>query len=376
MKRRKPGLLIKKQTKLATYYFNFNNNLRQSCSFDLLDLSFKKFIMFFNSQKKFLFLIIFTSFIFLLGNFCFAQINTSPKKVEIFVAPAISNLELEKGEVYNGKILLQNKNNFSLPVKTKFVNFDARDEVGGINYEKGEGANWFFLKRKDFALKPNERRIIDFQIRVPKDVSRGGYYINWIFEPQLTVSDKTKTIVISRVSSLFLISVGKRGKSDFKIIETEIPKGARYSFLEKIFNKKIILNSTSFPIYFRVQNNDIYHLRPGGTFEVFKGEKSIGKVSAKKTTILPKKIRKISVDFKSPNCFLSNFYFGKHKAVLTLKAYGAIQKKTIEIFILPLKGIIFIKILLILFLAYFIIVKAKQKKEKRKKLFNKARKKT
>lgn len=311
--------------------------------------------------------LIFSVVVFLLAvSICFAQINLSPKKIEIFVAPAIFNLDFEKGQIYSGKIILQNKNNFVLPIKTRFSNFDAKDELGEINYKEGMGTDWFFPERTDFALKPNERRVVAFKIKIPEHVPRGGYYVNWIFEPQLTVSDNTKTAVVARPNILFLISVGKRGKANFQIVETEIPSGARYSFLEKIFKKRIILNNASFPFIFRVQNNDIYHIKPQGILEVLREEKSVGKVNIKKTTILPKKIRRISVDFKPSSDFLSNFCFGKRKVVLTLKASGLTQKSEKEVFILPWKGILLIKILLILILLYFIIIK--QRKKKRRKV--------
>lgn len=302
-------------------------------------------------SKKIL-LIIITILLFI-GGVVFAR---NQKEIKLFVGPTVFNIELEKGETYNGRILLWNKNDFKLTVNSQLINFNAKDELGGINYEKKKGAEWFLNKESSFVLKPKERKIIKFQIKISDETPRGGYYVSWIFTPQLEES-KANAKLVPRVSSLFLISVGKKEKPNFKIIETEIPIGARYSFLEKIFKKEIILNNGSFPFIFRIKNDDVYHIRPQGTLTVFKGKKSIGNISIAETTILPKKIRKTSVDFKPSSGFLSNFYFGEYKIVLNLRESGSLQKIEKEVFILPWKGVLLIKILLISTLLYFIIVK-------------------
>lgn len=320
------------------------------------------------SKKILLTVIVFS---FLTCGFIFAQ---NEKKIELFVGPAVFNLEFEKGETYNGRILLWNKNDFKLNITSQLTNFYAKDELGGIGYKKKKGTEWFLEKELKTTLKPDERKIIKFKIKIPENTPRGGYYVSWIFTPQLEES-KANAKLVPRVSSLFLISVGKKEKADFKIIETEIPAGARYSFLEKIFKKEVILNSASFPLIFRVKNNDVYHTKPKGSLVVLREEKPIGKISTGETTILPKKNRKISADFKPSSGFFSNFYFGEYKIVLNLRESGSLQKIEKEVFILPWKGVLFIKILLISILLYFIIIKQKQKKRgKEKKVKIKKRK--
>jgi hypothetical protein len=336
------------------------------------------------NSRRIIFLLIIFLFLFSFS-LTFAQ---QKKKIEFFVGPAIFNIQLEKGQTYNGKILLKNKNNFSLPVKSQLINFNARDELGAVNFEKREGANWFKVKRTDFILKPKEERRINFQIKIPKDVSRGGYYVAWNFQPKVSSLSfkRGSTILVPKVSSLFLISVGKKGKANFKIVEFKIPEKSRFLFFENNpnKNKKFVVKSAKFPFVFRIKNNDTYHIRISGALEVFgKNKKSIGKAEVQETTVLPGKTRQISLNFKTAlyeklldkkipiplaEFFSENFYFGKHKAVLILNRSSP-KKVYMEITIIPWKGIL--TILLLLVLMCFIIIKHKKKNKKQERIAKK-----
>jgi len=334
-------------------------------------------------KKNTIFLLLF--FFFFLGFFG-KNILAQQDEIRFFIGPAISEPQLEKGEVYESKIIIRNKNNFPVPIKSRIVNFNARDEFGAILFEKAEGADWFFVKEPDFILQANEEKWIDFEIKVPENAKRGGYYVSWVFEPKIPSQylKGTSTPAIPQLASLFLISVGKRGGANFEIIEMKVPEEKRILFLEKIlknFKKEknfFVVKDANVPFSIRVKNNDVYHVKPSGTLKFIGPLNSvIGEAEIKETTILPGKIRQISVNFKPKiyvrldkyapepvaEFFSGNFFLGNYKALLALHGSAEVFSES-SILVIPFFGIL-ITLLLLLILIFLIILKRKQKKKKR-----------
>jgi len=311
----------------------------------------------------------------LFSTIALAQNNNNPKdEIRFSIAPPLFEPELKRGQTFENKILIENKNDFLLPIEISLSNFDARDEFGAIKFEKGEGADWFEIENPNFILQPNERKWINFKIKIPEDAKEGCYYVSMIFKPKLpsTYFKENQSRVIPNLTSLFLIGVGSRGKVSFEVLDIEASKNLNKTFLGKIFKEDILSESSFISFEARVKNNGICHIKPSGAFEVFnKKGKLIGKIDIKPTTVLPQKTRKISFEFKPsfynqakrylPDFLASflarNLYFGKYKAVLNLHGSFYIEKE-MKIFIFPWKTlIIFVLILLTLIFVFYKIIK-------------------
>ena len=316
--------------------------------------------------------------------------------VTIAVYPPIFELELEKGESYQDQILLRNRSGFSVPIQAEIFGFTATDEIGGIAFQEEDGSkDWFKIEKPNFILEPKESERVKFSINVPKDVTRGGYYVTALFKSKLPPHyfEEEATKVMPQVGVLFLISVGKKGEADFEIIEANVSERVRIRFLETLATRNrhetehetdtkqkiIIANSVHIPFVFRVKNNDVYHVKPSGTLQIFgSGDRIVGEFEVKETTILPGKIRKLEVNFEPalfekldrylPN-FLANFisenlFFGKHKVLLKLHGSAEVEKE-MELLIFPWKGIAIL--LLLVFLILFIIIKSTKQTSKENK---------
>jgi len=103
----------------------------------------------------------------------------------------------------------------------------------------------------------------------------------------------------------------------------------------------------------RIQNNDIYHIKPLGKVLIFNiFGKKVGEAEVPKTTILPGKIRQFPVEFlpetpkylkwlpESISDFLAkNFFFGKYQAKVILATRD--KKQATEDDLLPLASLTF-----------------------------------
>ena len=343
-------------------------------------------------QRKCLFGFLIAVFLFGFLSFVFSQSNLPKDEIKFSIAPPVFEPELKKGQTFENKILIENKNNFLLPIEISLSNFDARDEFGAIKFEKGEGADWFEIENPNFILQPNEKKWISFKIKIPEDAKEGCYYVSMIFKPKLpsTYFKENQSRVIPNLTSLFLIGVGSRGKVSFEVLNIAASKNLNKTFLGKIFKEDILSESSFISFEARVKNNGICHIKPSGTFEVFnKKGKLIGKIDIKPTTVLPQKTRKISFEFKPyfynqakrylPDFLASflarNLYFGKYKAVLNLHGSFYIEKE-MKIFIFPWKtlitfililwscALIFRKKLLTLIFAFYKTIKNRSKRPK------------
>jgi len=317
------------------------------------------------------------------------------ESVTLGVHPPIFELNLKRGQVFQSKITIWNKSNIAIPLEAVMTSFTAADELGRIQFEKGDIADWFKIEKPGFILKPGEVREVNFQISVPKNAKEKGYYQVILFKPKLSSQyfKEGETRTIPQIGVLFLISVGEKGKANFEIVEFGISEKSRIKPLEKL-TRTVLVDGSYIPFILRVKNNDIYHIKPSGSLKIYKTTENsslqniIGEAEIKETTILPGEIRRFSVNFKpdlSKNLykflpdfladFLSeNFYWGKYKVVLELHGSGTIEKE-MNIFIFPLKGTIIL--ILLVFLVLFIMIKYKKRREREHKTTrNRARKDT
>lgn len=327
--------------------------------------------------------------------FSFPASAQTNNQINLMIAPEILELQLEKGEVYNGKTKIYNKGGMAMPLEAVASNFDA-EEISGTavfynnsSTDKDEDKNeeddilfnprkWMKIENPNFILDPQETITINFSISIPENAENGGYYTVIFFEPKVSASNnnyqnKSSVEIVPKIGTLFLISVGKREKptdADFLTVsEFSIPEKFHLKKLENSIINITGLFSTAYAetiktfsvvetsqlqFNLNIKNNDTYHIKPSGKLAILSSDgKTIGETEIRKTTILPGKTRKIPADFspeipttikKLPNPlsdFISkNLFFGKFHAQLTLNIEDITTTEEIEFWIFPWKFLI------------------------------------
>lgn len=331
------------------------------------------------SHKKIILFLILVIIFALFGSVIFAK---EKNEIKLSIAPPVVEPFLKRGETYRGKILIENKNNFLLPVEIELTNFNARDETGAVKFQKeNEAVDWFFIEKPNFILEVKEKKWISFEIKVPPSAKKGCYYVSMVFKPKLSPTQikKDQTLFIPNLTSLFLIGVESKGKVSFDIVNIETKEDLKKTFLGKIFKADFLTDNFFIPFDVKIKNNGICHIRPKGTLEVFgRGGRKIGEIKIEGKTVLPQKTRIISFDFYpllyekikkySPDFLVkgivSGIFFGKYKAVLALHG-SAFVKKEFEIFVFPWKN--FLAFFLLILILIFAFCKIKRKKGQKNK---------
>ena len=331
--------------------------------------------------------------------FAFSANAQNNNQINLMISPEIFELQLEKGEVYNGKIKIYNEGEIPMPLEAIASNFDAEETSGTPvfydnfpNNEEGDISfnprKWMKIENPNFILDPQETVRVKFTISVPENAEDGGYYTVIFFEPKVSASgnfhqEKSSVSVVPKPGVLFLISVGEREKpadaSFLTISEFSIPEKFHLKKLEDSVISITGLFSTAYAetiktfsvvetgelqFNLKIKNNDVYHIKPFGKLAIFSNNgKTIGKTEIRKTTILPGKTRQIPADFSpeipkivqklpSPlsDLISRNLFFGKYRALLTLNVEDTTTKEEIEFWIFPWKFFLIIAFMSAIFI--------------------------
>ena len=312
--------------------------------------------------------------------------------INIFVSPPIFELDLQKGQTYKDMIYLLNKSDLNIPMETKVINFEAIDEEGRMDFPAETSDNpreWFEIENPYFILEPHQSEKVKFKINIPQELSDGGYYATILFEPKLpSYYFEEKTVkAIPEIGVLFLLSVGLEGKErpseSLAVVEFNIPENFHLQKLENtlasitgLFSEVLaedkkpfsIVSTSELPFTLRIQNNDLFHIKPEGKLVITSWTgRIVGETTVAETTILPKKIRRFPVEFKpelsekiakylpaSMADFISrNLFWGKYQAHLTINFRNSQIDKYISFWIFPWKTFLII----VFVLAILIIIR-------------------
>lgn len=278
--------------------------------------------------------------------------------INIFVSPPIFELELEKGQTYNDRIYLLNKSDLSIPFEAKAINFEAIDEEGAMDFPVDTFDNprqWFEIENPYFILEPHQSEKVEFQINVPQEVNTGGYYATILFEPKLPsyYFEDRAVKTVPEIGVLFLFSVDMKNKQrspdPLAVVEFNIPENFHLQKLENVLadmsglfsqasareEKPFSIVSTSqLPFTLRLQNNDLFHIKPEGKLVVTSWTgRTVGEIIVAETTIMPGKIRRFPIEFKAPlsekitnylpetisNFISQNLLWGRYQAHLIME---------------------------------------------------------
>jgi len=322
-------------------------------------------------------LVVFSFILVSISGLCSAE-----QGMGIVVSPPIFEPEIEPGQTYEDEIRLLSKSDLAIPMEAKVINFEAAGEEGSIEFDEREEdisinpRKWFEIENPYFILEPHQSRKIKFKINVPENAEPGGHYATILFEPKLPsfYFEEKALKAIPQIGVLFLVSVKVEGLSrpeePLTVVEFNIPEDLHLKKLENLLagvigifpealaaKRKVfsIVKKSELPFTLRIQNNDIYHIKPEGKLTILNWRgKAVGETNVSETTILPGKIRRFPVEFKPTlpeklekylpktiSSFISqNLLIGKYRAQLVLAAENDKIEQDIVFWAFPWKIIL------------------------------------
>lgn len=268
-----------------------------------------------------------------------------------------------------------------MPLKISVRPFDAEDLSGRMIEADSKNpasqiSQWISFDKNDFIIDPNQTEKINLEIKLPENISAGGYYSLISFEPNYStlILGERKTQVLPSGAVPLLLSVGDCGEEKVSIKKIEVPENERYRFFERMYGflriKNLQLVKISKPsINFEIKNEGICHIKVRGiiAFQNNAGRREEFKIPP--ITVLPGHWRLFEGKRQDNNPFQDKNIFKNKFGEYEIKGSLLTEKKRLysdrSIIIFPQFALIpvFAVTLLITWLAW-----------KKKRIYNKARK--
>jgi len=334
----------------------------------------------------------------------FPFLTAAEEEIKLLVIPETFEWQVKRGENFSDKITIYNESKVPIPIGVTVTNFGAQNESGTITFFEepakrvGEEDDisfnprkWVTIENPNFILDSKEMEEVKLKISIPENAEPGGHYAVILFEPKLPSfyfepGAALKTIPKIGVLILFSVEVEgvKRAEKPLVISEFIIPEEFHLQKLENLladisglFQKASaeekanfsIVEKSELPFSLEIKNEDIFHIKPEGKLSILNSNgKIVGETEIQKTTVLPGKTRKFPIEFKPDlpeklikylpawlSSFISkNLFFGKYKAILSLKVEQDIINKEINFWVLPWKVISVMVLACIIFLVFMI----------------------
>ncbi len=301
--------------------------------------------------------------------FAYEKIKTNATPQNDFaVEPGKTEVYLNPGETITKTISITNRVEKTVKFRLSTEDLKGTDDPNTPIVFLGDDIGPYSLKNlvtpeiTEFSLDFGEKITIPVKISIPADAEPRGYYgavivsnapDKEISENKTSKETEGKTVIVSRIGSIFLVRINGEGKeegylSDFKI------KGPFRPFYEKM--------PAGFEIGFK--NNGNVHLVPYGMITI--------------RNMFGASIKQIPVDayFALPNSTRyrevissENFGFGRYKAHLSLyKGYGDTEiqeQKDIYFWVLPWKILtaVFLGLVILISFIYYIATRFEIKKK-------------
>jgi hypothetical protein len=266
-----------------------------------------------------------------------------------------------------------------MPVHLSLVRWDARDEVGGMNFfatpedPSFDITQWITLGKNDFILEAGESEVVPLTISVPPNAEPGGKYgaifVSPVF-PEFYFAEGSPR-VMPEIGVLVLLDVplvgleGQRVAPSVSVEEFAIEgRSAVFSEvasrLASMFRAPLqafaaeppvsvdVLTKTPSSFLLRVRNNGITHVRPSGTVTVHNlvGHE-VARATLPPTTILPGKIRQLPITFEQtnrrflPQIIEHQLALGRYTATVVLEGIGGEPLvATLAYWVFPWRGLL------------------------------------
>jgi hypothetical protein len=265
----------------------------------------------------------------------FSSISISPLSFELTANP---------GDILTNKLNIYNRNNSTVPVKMEVEDFVASGEMGAVLVQETDNetyslAKWIKVYPENIILKPNEKRIVTFEIIVPPDGEAGGHYGSVLASfGGDSVSGGSGSAISSKVASLVLLNVSGEVIEDLDVLDFSAPEFQEYGPV---------------PFEIRFENKGTVHVKPRGfiTITDMFGNK-VKDLEFPFKNVLPGSVRRINIEWDG------GFLMGKYTAML-VGSYGnnnePLELNVVTFWVLPWKlmlgvSVVILIILTILFL--------------------------
>lgn len=183
----------------------------------------------------------------------------------VTLSPPVTEITINKGEKYNGKIKLTNPLDKQIELYTSAMDFLAEGETGGQKFLPATSENrtfslasWITISKPVVALTPEEVEEVDYFISVPKDAEPCGHYAVIFFssQPPELEGEQTQIALASQVGGLILANIpGKEGEC--------VPSGVVETFTAPWLNLK-----TPVDFLVRIRNLGLVHFKPRGEIKI------------------------------------------------------------------------------------------------------------
>jgi hypothetical protein len=260
------------------------------------------------------------------------------------------------GEIINKTVEVTNTSDAPKTLYPYFRDFVADGELGvprlvNIGSEEGLGG-WIQLGQDQIDFKPQEKKTVSFNIKVPDNASPGGHYGAILFgtkPPDLRLESEDKGAAIAtaqQVACLLLFQVAGDIKEDARIREFKTDRSWYSSPFVIGFN-------------IRIENLGNVHIKPRGTVRItdmFGKEINNIRINDQSSNVLPSSIRRFEEKWEGKRGF------GLYKASLGLTYGNAVSKggigmqsmfSEVTFWILPWGTIIPVVLGLIFFISLF-----------------------
>jgi hypothetical protein len=171
--------------------------------FTIKDLKFKK-------KKLLLFSFLIATFCLLLTTAVKAQ---ETQRTVTVINPAIE-ISLPPGGYTEGKTAVINDSSAPVTFNLGLQDYIVTDTIGTPNLlppntlnSKYSAAAWIVLDPSTFTLNPQERKTVNYYLRVPKNASPCGHYAAIVYSPVGQAGAGSGTNVQAKIGSLFYITV-------------------------------------------------------------------------------------------------------------------------------------------------------------------------
>lgn len=276
------------------------------------------------------------------------------------ITPVRLEIKGDPGQVLSEEVTLINDRDTAQTYYVTYANFEAQGETGTPNFvdAKDDIGTWM-ESLGTVVLAPNESKIIQIKISIPKTADPGGHFGAIFWGTQPPAAEANAVSIGAKTGLLVLLTVNGNVNEQGGILE----------FATK--NKQTFYTSLPVNFYYRFQNSGDNRIKPAGDIVM---KDMIGITAAKVPgnpvdgNILPKSIRKFETTWqgkdgaqevldKDKGGFFDNvkrewrnFAFGHYRAELSL-AYGTkneISTATYSLWVFPWHLTIFVIVLAII----------------------------
>lgn len=281
-------------------------------------------------------------------------------KVSMIVSPPTNKLVLLPGETYEGYITVTGANqntrdvDYIVSVKPYGLNTDAdgRADYQSPNFEKRTNYNsivdWITIKNNTGTVSPNATNKVYYSIDVPEDVATGGQYATLMVSQDNSKAEEDGDVRIQnifQVASIIYAEITGETRNTGEIVDNNVPA--------------FLFDGSKFEATSYVKNTGNVHTEAEYTLQVwplFSGEEiCTNEEDPTKSLVFPD-----TEKYHAESCSLPAV--GIFNVKQTVKIFDQVSTVERMVIVCPV-WLLFIVIFAILLAIFYVVAKAKKRKE-------------